>query len=93
MTSHWNVQLEIQEVREPEPLLDKNGYAVKNGIGTVQLTERTTIERVRVVVRADSETEALGKAQRLLETEMADMVQTYEVQTESGATASFTPRG
>jgi hypothetical protein len=92
MTSQWNVQIHIQEVVEPEPVKDASGYVFK-GLVSPLMTERKVIERVLISVVADSETEALGKAQRLLETEMADMVQTYEVQTESGGTAIFTPRG
>jgi len=72
MTSHWNVQLTIQEVREPEPVTDKNGYPAKlNAVGGVQMTERVAIERVRVNVVADTEDLALQKAMRLLDTEMS----------------------
>lgn len=92
MTSHWNVQIHIQEVREPELQKDSSGREIRGPIGPV-LTERKVIERLHISVVADSEPEALLKVERVLKTEMPVPVrESYEVTTESGAAAIFMPR-
>lgn len=65
MSTHWNIQIGIQEVEEPEPIKDNGGY-VKSIGGKPIMTERRVSEALKLAVTADSEEEAYAKAHRML---------------------------
>jgi hypothetical protein len=62
---HWNIQINIQRVTEPEKLLDTGGYPVKVASREV-LTERTVTKVLDLAITAETETEAYVKAHRML---------------------------
>jgi len=71
MGKHWTMVIEMIEVTPPEPIREGNGYAskVNTGQGTtmVAMTDRQKMERLRLVVSADTEEEAYRKVIALLE--------------------------
>jgi hypothetical protein len=67
MTEHWNIQVNIQKVVEPEPLLDKGGYPVKAGIGgAVQMTERRVVKVLDLELTEDTRAEAFASTHNML---------------------------
>lgn len=64
---HWNIQINIQRVTEPEPMTDKNGEPLRRGVsGVVQMTERRAVKVLELAITAETETEAYVKAHRML---------------------------
>lgn len=65
--THFNVQIHIQQVIEPKPIEDKNGYPVKTGpMGVPAMTERQVIEVLKLAITADTELDAYLKAHKIL---------------------------
>lgn len=62
---HFNIQIHIQKVIEPEQLKDTSGYPVKVA-GREVLKERQVVEVLKLAVTADTEREAYAKAHKLL---------------------------
>lgn len=63
--SHFNIQIHIQQVTEPEKLLDTSGYPVKVS-GREVMKERQVVEVLKLAVTADTERAAYAKAHKLL---------------------------
>lgn len=66
MAGHFTVLVEVKETVEPAPIMNPSGYPVKGVGGGDLLSERRVIDRLRVVVSADTQAEAIEKAQLML---------------------------
>ncbi len=97
MSQHWNIQIGIQRVEEPEPINDKGGYPIKAVSGRPLMSERKVVKVVDLAITADGEKEAYAKAHRMLsasEPEPAPMIvsarenpfgATYPISEQAGA--------
>jgi hypothetical protein len=63
---HYMIHVDIKEVHEKQPM-ESGGYPVKGVGGAVQMTERRVLDRLSVVVSADTEAEAYRRVLALLE--------------------------
>lgn len=72
MGTHWTMLIELKEVREAEPIKDQSGYITKvkalGGGESVAMLEGSVLDRLRLVVSADTEAEAYARIIALLET-------------------------
>jgi hypothetical protein len=59
---HYTVVVEVKETTEPHPVVDGNGYQAKGAGGSTLMTERRVVDRLRVVVSAGDEPEAIQRA-------------------------------
>ena len=68
MSGHFTVLVEVKEIIEARPIEDSRGSVVRQGVGNSSpvMQERQVIDRLRVVVSADNQSEAIEKAQRML---------------------------
>lgn len=64
--SHFTVEVNVKETIQPEPVMNPSGYPVKTLGGADLMTERRVVDRLRVVVSAETEEEAVNKAIRML---------------------------
>lgn len=63
---HFNIQISIQRVEEPEPM-SSNGYAVKGIGGIPVMTDRKVVKLLDLAISAETEEEAYSKATIMLE--------------------------
>jgi hypothetical protein len=66
MAGHYKVVVEIKETVEPAPIMNPNGYPVKGIGGAEVLSERRVIDRLKVVVSAGDEEEAVQRVISML---------------------------
>lgn len=66
MAGHFTVVVEVKETIEPTAIMNPNGYPVKGLAGAEVLSERRVVDRLRVVISADTQADAIEKAQRML---------------------------
>lgn len=68
MEQHFTVVVEVKQTIEPHPVTDDKGYTSKGLGGVMVLTERRVIDRLRLVVSAADEEDAVSRAIRMLVT-------------------------
>lgn len=65
MSGHFTVTVEVKETIEPHAIMNPAGYPVKT-VGGDAMTARQVVDRLRVVVSAASEEEAVHRALNML---------------------------
>jgi hypothetical protein len=100
MSKHWTMMIEMIEVTPPEPIREGNGYAAKVNVGQgmtmVATTDRQKLERLRLVISADTEEEAYRKVIALLEVNRPQPTESIDIHSGDGSLISrrnlITPR-
>lgn len=62
VSRHYTVLVEVKETVDPAPIEDSKGFAVKGMNSVPLLSDRKVIDRLRVVVSAEDENEAVQRA-------------------------------